>query len=114
MSVAYRDTCTLQSHICQQPSSHPLFEFTPPGHCFGFRSQKSIAGRYWPEKLRLKDLGFLNPSNRLYSIKYALASAGLFAKERGANMVTERDREKTVVIGDSGGQAASSLLDGRA
>ncbi len=42
LSVAYLDTCTLQSHICQQPSSHPLFEFTLPGHCFGFRSQKSI------------------------------------------------------------------------
>ena len=90
------------------PAIQPTYAKVP------FRNQKSIAGRPWPEKLRLKDLDFLNPSSRLFSIKYALASAGLFAKERGANMVTKRDREKTVIIGDSGGyQIIGGALDHR-
>lgn len=50
------------------------------------------------------DLDFLNPSSRLFHLKYALYSAGWAIKAaRQPNMLVNHDRNSTVLIGDSGG-----------
>lgn len=53
------------------------------------------------------DLNFLDPRSDLFHYPYALYSAGQAAKTDGAasqtNIVSDRDRTSTTVIGDSGG-----------
>ena len=53
------------------------------------------------------DLNFLDPASKLFHYPYALYSAGQAARTDGAarqrNIVSERDRDRTTVIGDSGG-----------
>ncbi len=54
-----------------------------------------------------KDLDFLDPTSGLFHYPYALYSAGQAAKTDGAakqtDIVSHRDRNRTTVIGDSGG-----------
>lgn len=54
-----------------------------------------------------QDLNFLDPSNRLFFYPWALVSAGQAAKSKSgasrSTMVSERDRNRTTVVGDSGG-----------
>lgn len=54
-----------------------------------------------------KDLNFLDPASTLFHYPYALYSAGQAARTDGAaqqiSIVSQRDRDKTTVIGDSGG-----------
>ncbi|MDR6103019.1 hypothetical protein QE369_003216 [Agrobacterium larrymoorei] len=54
-----------------------------------------------------RDLNFLDPASGLFHYPYALYSAGQAAKTDGAanqtNLVSHRDRDRTTVIGDSGG-----------
>ena len=60
--------------------------------------------RLMPEGITLKDLNFLNPHNKLWHYAYALYSVGQFkVGERQADIVTNRDKEKTLILGDSGG-----------
>lgn len=53
------------------------------------------------------DLNFLDPATRLFHYPYALYSAGQAARTDGAakqkDIVSQRDRDRTTVIGDSGG-----------
>ncbi len=54
-----------------------------------------------------KDLDFLDPASGLFHYPYALYSAGQAARTDGAakqtDIVSHRDRDRTTVIGDSGG-----------
>lgn len=54
-----------------------------------------------------KDLNFLDPASTLFHYPYALYSAGQAALTDGAaqqiSIVSQRDRDRTTVIGDSGG-----------
>jgi hypothetical protein len=58
-----------------------------------------------PAGLTLSDLNFLNPDSQLWHTKYALYSAGWFSGSqiRTPDIVSTRDKQNTVVIGDSGG-----------
>jgi hypothetical protein len=53
------------------------------------------------------DLNFLDPASALFHYPYALYSAGQAARTDGAaqqiSIVSQRDRDRTTVIGDSGG-----------
>ncbi|MND78346.1 hypothetical protein D3C80_700570 [compost metagenome] len=53
------------------------------------------------------DLNFLDPMSKLFHYPYALYSAGQAARTDGAakqhDIVSQRDRDRTTVIGDSGG-----------
>lgn len=53
------------------------------------------------------DLNFLDPTSKLFHYPYALYSAGQAARTDGAakqqDIVSQRDRDRTTVIGDSGG-----------
>jgi hypothetical protein len=54
-----------------------------------------------------KDLNFLDPASALFHYPYALYSAGQAARTEGAaqqvSIVSQRDRDRTTVLGDSGG-----------
>lgn len=70
--------------------------------------------RALPEDISYKSLDFLNPSNDLWHYKYALYSVGQFnVGELEADMVTNRDTKKTIILGDSGGyQIGKGTLNG--
>ena len=60
--------------------------------------------RSFPKGIKLTDLDFLNPKSELWHYGYALYSAGQFESAKPqACAVTNRDKERTVILGDSGG-----------
>jgi hypothetical protein len=78
------------------------------------KDNKPIKGRDFPTSIKFTDLDFLNPNSKLWHYGYALYSAGQFSNARPkACAVTNRDREKTIVLGDSGGfQIGQGTLKG--
>lgn len=78
------------------------------------KDNKPIKGRDFPTSIKLTDLDFLNPNSKLWHYGYALYSAGQFSNARPkACAVTNRDREKTIMLGDSGGfQIGQGTLKG--
>jgi len=77
-------------------------------------SNKMLGKREFPKGIKLQDLDFLNPKSKLWHYGYALYSAGQFTDARPrACSVTNRDRDKTIVLGDSGGfQIGKGTLKG--
>lgn len=70
--------------------------------------------RPFPKGIKLTDLDFLNPKSKLWHYGYGLYSAGQFdsAKNR-ACAVTNRDKNRTTILGDSGGyQIGKGTLKG--
>ena len=60
--------------------------------------------RPFPEGISLTDLDFLNPKSKLWHYGYGLYSAGQFKNSEPIKCsVSKRDREKTTILGDSGG-----------
>lgn len=67
-------------------------------------NNKLLKGRDFPKELKLTDLDFLNTKSKLWHYGYALYSAGQFTDALPkACAVTNRDKNKTTVLGDSGG-----------
>ena len=67
-------------------------------------NNKLLKGRDFPADLKLTDLDFLNPKSKLWHYGYALYSAGQFTDARPkACAVSNRDKTRTTVLGDSGG-----------
>jgi hypothetical protein len=77
-------------------------------------NNKAIKGREFPNGIKLTDLDFLNPKSKLWHYKYALYSAGQFNDASPkACCVSNRDRDNTVILGDSGGfQIGKGTLKG--
>lgn len=75
---------------------------------------KADKARPMPEGVKLKDLDFLNPKSALWHYAYALYSVGQFrVGERDADVVLNRDKSATTVLGDSGGyQIGKGTLNG--
>jgi hypothetical protein len=68
------------------------------------RSSKLPKERDFPKGIKLSDLDFLNPKSKLWHYGFGLYSAGQFDSARpAACAVTNRDRSRTIVLGDSGG-----------
>lgn len=63
--------------------------------------------RQMPAGITQADLNYLDPATNLFYLPNSLYSAGQAAKSDGAaakkDMVTERDRDSTIILGDSGG-----------
>ena len=75
---------------------------------------KPIKNREFPADLKMSDLDFLNPKSKLWHYKYALYSAGQFNDASPkACCVSNRDKENTIILGDSGGyQIGKGTLKG--
>ena len=75
---------------------------------------KRDKSRPFPEKLKMTDLNFLNPKSKLWHYGYALYSAGQFTSVAPKSCaVSNRDKSKTVILGDSGGyQIGSGTMKG--
>ncbi|OOZ36072.1 hypothetical protein BOW52_10970 [Solemya elarraichensis gill symbiont] len=67
-----------------------------------------------PSNITMRDLNFLNPANKLWHYKYALYSAGQFnIGEYDTDIVTDRNKDRTLMLGDSGGfQIGKGTLGG--
>jgi hypothetical protein len=85
---------------------------------FAARTNKEIGRkRGIPIKFRNQQLNFLNPKNGFWHCGYTLYSSGQFDKAqiRHPDIVKDRDRRSTVVVGDSGGyQLGTGKLKSRA
>jgi hypothetical protein len=75
---------------------------------------KPVKDREFPAGIKMSDLDFLNPKSKLWHYKYALYSAGQFNDASPkACCVSNRDRDNTVILGDSGGfQIGKGTLKG--
>jgi len=68
------------------------------------KNKRVSKSREFPNGITMVDLDFLNPKSKLWHYGYALYSAGQFTDARPkACAVTNRDREHTIILGDSGG-----------
>ena len=75
-----------------------------PYASFATKREIEVRGGDLPSDFRVKDLDFFNSNSRLWSCGYALYSAGQFTDSQlGSEIVAYRDRNKSVVIVDSGG-----------
>lgn len=54
------------------------------------------------------DLNFLDPANRMFRISHVMSSAGQALNQTDPCIITQRDRQKTVLICDSGGYQIAS------
>ncbi len=60
--------------------------------------------RPFPKGISLRDLDYLNPKSKLWHYGYGLYSAGLFSDDAPrACSVANRDKSRTIILGDSGG-----------
>jgi hypothetical protein len=59
--------------------------------------------RALPGNIRVSDLNYLSPKSRLFHYHAGLHSAAFGAYENAPTIITQRDREKTIIVGDSGG-----------
>lgn len=60
-------------------------------------------GRNLPAGLAMSDLNFLNPESNLFHVTHVMSSAGQAMRQPNPCFISERDRQQTTVIGDSGG-----------
>ena len=75
----------------------------------------SVYAQNWkralPKGINSDDLNFLDQSNDLFKISHVMSSAGQALNQKHDCIITKRDRNKTVMIGDSGGyQIAQNKL----
>lgn len=72
---------------------------------YATRRNKDVRDGDLPSSFRVRDLDFLDSKSQLWSCAYALYSSGQFDKAqlRNADIIRDRKRGQSVVIGDSGG-----------
>lgn len=83
---------------------------------YATRKNKDVRDGDLPSNFRVRDLDFLDPSSQLWSCAYTLYSSGQFDKAqlRNADMIRDRKRGQSVVIGDSGGfQLGTGVIKNR-
>lgn len=61
-----------------------------------------------PNGVNSRDLDFLDPANPIMRLSHAMTSAGQALDQKKPCIITERNRAKTLIIGDSGGYQISS------
>jgi hypothetical protein len=101
------------NHIAIDPTPKDQAIYVPsitPGYAQDVHAQKNF-GRKMPAGLKVADLNFLDPNNRLFRISHVMSSAGQALGQSVPCIITQRDRENTILICDSGGyQIASGKL----
>lgn len=83
---------------------------------YASRKNKDVRDGDLPSNFRVRDLDFLDPKSQLWSCAYTLYSSGQFDKAqlRNADMIRDRKRGQSVVIGDSGGfQLGTGVIKNR-
>lgn len=83
---------------------------------YAAKKNKDVRDGDLPSSFRVRDLDFLDPSSQLWSCAYTLYSSGQFDKGqlRNADMIRDRKRGQSVVIGDSGGfQLGTGVIKSR-
>jgi hypothetical protein len=83
---------------------------------YATKNNKDVRGGDLPSSFRVRDLDFLDSKSQLWSCAYTLYSSGQFDKAqlRNADIVRDRKRGQSVVIGDSGGfQLGSGAIRNR-
>jgi hypothetical protein len=83
---------------------------------YATRQNKDVRGGDLPKSFRVRDLDFLDPKSQLWSCAYTLYSSGQFDKAqlRNADMIRDRKRGQSIVIGDSGGfQLGTGVIKNR-
>jgi hypothetical protein len=69
-------------------------------------------GRSLPADMRNEDLNFLDPANRIFYAPHVMSSAGQALRDKNKGIITERDREKTLLICDSAGFQVANQTGG--
>ena len=72
-----------------------------PGYAMAVYAQEWK--RALPVGIQPGDLNFLDPNNRLFRISHVMSSAGQALRQPRDCIITQRNRARTIVIGDSGG-----------
>lgn len=83
---------------------------------YATRQNKDVRDGDLPSSFRVRDLDFLDSKSQLWSCAYTLYSSGQFDKAqlRNADMIRDRKRGQSVVIGDSGGfQLGTGVIKNR-
>jgi hypothetical protein len=83
---------------------------------YATKQNKDVRDGDLPAGFRVRDLDFLDPSNQLWSCAYTLYSSGQFDKAqlRNTDMIRDRKRGQSVIIGDSGGfQLGTGVIKNR-
>lgn len=83
---------------------------------YATRQNKDVRDGDLPSSFRVRDLDFLDSKSQLWSCAYTLYSSGQFDKAqlRNADMIRDRKRGLSVVIGDSGGfQLGTGVIKNR-
>lgn len=85
-----------ENHALFLPAINETFARFPLQH------SQTIA-RPMPAGLRASNLNYLDPKSTLFHYHAGLHSAAFGVYEANQTIITQRDREKTVIVGDSGG-----------
>lgn len=77
---------------------------------FALKANSDVRSGDLPASFKVRDLDYLNPKSQLWHCGYTLYSSGQFDKAqiRTPDMISERKRKHSVVIGDSGGYQLGS------
>ena len=95
----------VSNHIKNDPTPKDQAVYVPsisPGYAIDV--YRKAWARSLPQGVEADDFNFLDPKNDFFRISHALYSAGqALGKKDKPCIVTKRDRQNTILIGDSGG-----------
>jgi hypothetical protein len=98
-----------ENHIANDPTPKDQAIYVPsvsPGFATDVYAQNWK--RELPKGVGSGDLNFLDTNNKLMGISHALTSAGQSMNQRKPCIINQRDRNATLIIGDSGGYQIST------
>jgi len=97
------------NHIVKDPTPKDQAIYVPsitPGFA------QVVYAKRWnrnlPQGVSADDLNFLDPNNSLLRLSHAMTSAGQALNQSTPCIITHRDRNNTLIIGDSGGYQIAS------
>jgi hypothetical protein len=100
------------NHIADDPTPKDQAIYVPsvtPGFAMDVHAKNWK--RPLPRGVDPEDLNFLDPANKLFRISHVMSSAGQAMSQNKPCIINTRDRQNTLMIGDSGGyQIASGRL----
>jgi len=101
------------NHIADDPTPKDQAVYVPsvtPGFAIDVQAQRDF-GRALSNGIKIADLNFLDPANKFFRISHVMSSAGQALGQTQPCIITERNRDTTMLICDSGGyQIANGSL----
>ena len=98
-----------KNHIVSDPTPRDQAVYVPsvtPHYAIFVHEGKF--NRRLPLGISASDFNFLDPNNKLFRISHVMTSAGQALRQKRDCIITTRDRNNTIVIGDSGGYQIAS------